>query len=96
MDTVLRGAAGTGTVQARVSRKLKEEAENVLSAMGMTTSGAINVFLQAVVNYRKIPFEISLPEDIPNEMTRRAIEEGRAGKGKTFNSTEELYADLGI
>lgn len=86
----------TGTVQARVPMKLKTDSERIFSALGMTTSSAINIFLQSVVNYRRIPFEIALPDDVPNAATREAIAEGRAGKGTRYGSKEELYGDLSI
>jgi len=38
------------TVQARVGPELKQEAEAVFSAIGMTTAEAIRVFLQQAVN----------------------------------------------
>lgn len=35
-------------------------------------------------------------EHTPNETTRRAIQDSRDGKGERFDSTEELFEDLGI
>lgn len=45
------------TVQARVSHELKQEAETVFSAIGMTTAEAIRVFLQQTVNSGGLPFQ---------------------------------------
>jgi hypothetical protein len=33
-------------------------------------------------------------EDVPNEITRRAMREAHQGKGEGFNSVDELFADL--
>ena len=39
----------------------------------------------------------SAPEDItPNPTTRKAMEELEQGKGKSFDSADELFEDLGI
>ena len=44
------------TVQARVTPKLKREAEAVLSELGLSTADAIRVFLHQVVNTHGLPF----------------------------------------
>ena len=38
-------------------------------------TSAFTIFAQSVVNHRKIPFEISLPEETPNYATKAAMEE---------------------
>ena len=63
------------TIQARVDDKLKLQSEYVLRSMGLSMTSAINLFLQQVVTQRKIPFEISLPEETPNYATKAAMEE---------------------
>lgn len=50
----------TSSVLTRVSPELKDEAEAVLNQLQIPMSTAINMFLQQVVNQRKIPFEITL------------------------------------
>jgi DNA-damage-inducible protein J len=42
------------------------------------------------VDERRLPFKVKAP----NAATRKAIAELEAGKGKRFNSTAELMADL--
>ncbi len=79
------------TVQARVSPQLKQEAEDVFAAIGMTTAEAIRVFLQQAVNSGGLPFQ---PKGkVPNAITLAAIQELEEGKGEVFNSVEELFAD---
>lgn len=62
------------TVQARVDDMLKMESEMMLKSMGLTISGAINIFLQQVVNQRKLPFEV-VASEVPNAETIKAMEE---------------------
>ena len=58
----------TETVHTRVTPEIKVKAEKVLSAIGLTTSQAITLFLTAVVNHRGLPFELSAPRDGQEEI----------------------------
>lgn len=60
--------AKDANVFARVDASLKEEAEGILSQLGMPMSNAINVFLNQVVLRRGLPFEVVLPVDAPLAM----------------------------
>ena len=51
----------TSSIFARVEPELKQEAEAILSELGVPLSNAINIFLKQVVMQRRIPFEIKLP-----------------------------------
>ena len=79
------------TVQARISPELKQEAEVVLSAIGLTTAEAIRVFLKQVVNSGGLPFQPTAK--IPNADTLAAMRELEAGGGELYGTTEELFAD---
>lgn len=46
-------------INFRIDEQLKINADNTLSAMGLSMSAAITLFLTKVVNERRIPFEIS-------------------------------------
>ncbi|MFZ1080759.1 MAG: type II toxin-antitoxin system RelB/DinJ family antitoxin [Candidatus Kryptoniota bacterium] len=82
--------AKTAMVQARIEPELKSEVEKIFHTLGMNTTYAISIFFRQVKLAKGIPFDVR----IPNEETRRAIAEARAGKGKKFPSTKELYAEL--
>ena len=45
-------------VNFRVDDAIKEKAESACTAMGLTMSSAINIFLTKVANERRIPFEV--------------------------------------
>ncbi len=45
------------TIQIRVTRELKEEAEAVFKSIGLKTSEAIRLFLQQSVNTSGLPFQ---------------------------------------
>ena len=57
----------TSTLNLRVNPKLKNEAEDILSKLGIPMSTAINMFLSQVVLNNGIPFSVSLPS-IPKEI----------------------------
>ena len=48
----------TTTITARVDSDKKRQAEEIFNDIGMTLSGAINVFINEVVMYQGIPFSL--------------------------------------
>ena len=48
----------TVTITARVDSERKRQAEEIFNDIGMTLSGAINVFINEVVMYQGIPFSL--------------------------------------
>ncbi|MFN8482144.1 MAG: type II toxin-antitoxin system RelB/DinJ family antitoxin [Anaerolineae bacterium] len=79
------------TVQARIDRELKEEADAVLAALGLSTAEAIRIFLQQVVNSGGLPFRPSVKQ--PSPETQAALAELEDGGGQTFTNTADLFAD---
>ncbi len=78
------------TVHARISPELKQEAEAVFAAIGMTTTEAIRVFLKQAVNIGGLPFQPTAKT--PNAETLEAIMELEDGGGQVYQTTEELFA----
>jgi DNA-damage-inducible protein J len=86
-------ATKSAMIRARTSPDVKALAEEVFERLGLTATDAINMFYHQVALRRGIPFEVS----IPNETTKKAIEEARSGKGmKKHKSVKALFDDLGI
>ncbi|MDB5524881.1 MAG: damage inducible-like protein [Rhizobium sp.] len=77
-------------VQTRIDSKIKDEAAAVLASMGLSVSDAVRLMLTRVAHDKALPFEPL----IPNAETIEAMREARAGKLKSFNSVEDLMADL--
>lgn len=46
---------------ARIEPDLKEQAENILSALGISASNAINMFYKQIILHHGLPFALSLP-----------------------------------
>ncbi len=75
----------------RIEPALKERAERIFAALGLSTSDAIGMFLRQVVLRRGMPFDVS----IPNAATVAALEELDRGGGEVFRgSTRELFDEL--
>ena len=49
----------TASIFTRVTPQLKEEAEEVLDQLQIPMSTALSMFLQQVVNQKRIPFEVT-------------------------------------
>ncbi len=77
-------------VRARIDENIKEEAAAVLAAMGLTVSDAFRIMLTRVAHEKQLPFEPL----VPNAKTIAAMKEAREGKLKSFNSVQDLMADL--
>ncbi len=77
-------------VRARIGTNTKERAADALEAMGLPISDAIRLLMLRVADERRLPFDVKAP----NAITRKAIAELEAGKGKRFASVDDLMADL--
>lgn len=49
----------------RVEPEIKEQAEVVLSQLGISMSTAMSIYLRQIALQRKIPFEMALPKTQP-------------------------------
>ena len=77
-------------VQARVNRDIKEEASDVLAAMGLSISDAVRLLLTRVAREKALPFAPL----IPNAETIAAMKEARTGNLARFDDIESLLDDL--
>ena len=83
-------AETTTMVHVRVNEKIKAQATKALTAMGLSVSDAVRVFLTRIAADKKLPFELK----VPNAETRAAMQEARAmGKGR-FSSADDLIREL--
>ena len=80
----------TAVVRARIDEKTKRKASKALAGMGLSMSDAIRLMLIRVAEEKAMPFEVH----VPNDETIAAMRELERGEGRTFNSIEELMADL--
>ena len=80
----------------RLNAKVKEEAESLFADLGMTLSGAMNIFLHQALIVHGLPFEVK--KEHPNRTTLAAMEEANRlaedPKARRFSSVDELMEDL--
>lgn len=85
-------------INVHTDAEIKKQAEELLDAMGLTMTAAINIYLKRIVLEGGIPFEVTTR--VPNTTTIQAIEEGRKiAKDNTvpsYNSVDELKAAMGL
>lgn len=78
------------TIKETTSMKLdkfeKDEAKKIFKQLGLTMGEAFNIFLHQVNLVKGIPFSVK----IPNETTRKVIEEARQGINVDDFSMDEL------
>lgn len=97
----------TATINTRIDPNLKEQAEQVLQRLGVSTSGAITMFYQQIVLQQGIPFPVKLPpklpilDDLSPEELATEIQKGLddAAAGQTIPADEafqELERKFGI
>jgi addiction module RelB/DinJ family antitoxin len=77
----------TSSVFARVEPEIKEQAEQVLSQLGIPMSNAIGLFLRQIIMQRGIPFDVNLP-------ARKPIAVGAMNAAELNAELEKGYDDF--
>ncbi len=96
----------TSNLSIRIEPNLKNEAEEVLSNLGLSLSGAVNLFFKQIILNNGLPFEVKMPTKKPmeyelltdeelEEKLDTAIKEVEQGKGieinKAFDDIKKKY-----
>lgn len=76
----------------RTDRSVKEQADEIFSALGLNMTAAVNLFLRAAIRENGIPFDLKL--ESPTVETLLAIEEGRRIARDPSVAGYENIADL--
>lgn len=80
----------TSEIRSRIEPDLKDEAQAVLSRVGLNISDAIRLFLRQVVAARGLPFEV---REISNATTQAAMLEARQTRAR-YDTAKDLFDDL--
>lgn len=62
-------ATKSANLYARIEPDVKEQAEKILSALGIPASNAINMFYKQIILQRGLPFDVKLPSSRPIDMS---------------------------
>lgn len=79
------------TVSARIDSKLKNEAESILSMLGLSHSTAINALYSQIALRQGLPFEVKLPNvKPPSSLTLHKIQQCVIKHAKEYGA-ERVY-----
>jgi DNA-damage-inducible protein J len=96
----------SANLYTRIEPDVKEQAEKILSILGIPASSAINMFYKQIILQRGIPFELKLPKENPLDMSKMTddilneelekgyvdVKEGRVKEAKeVFNKIRKDY-----
>ena len=77
------------TTSIKLDKEVKDQAKLIFKELGMTMGEAVNIFLTQVTLQKGLPFDVK----IPNDKTKKAIEEARKGINMEVTSIEEIMAE---
>lgn len=80
------------TLQIRIDDKLKNEVDSLFSSLGLDTSTAVRIFLNAALEYDGIPF----PVNYRKRKSMEAFEDARLGRNLhgPYRSAEEAVTAM--
>lgn len=79
--------AKSANLYARIEPDVKEQAERILSALGIPASNAINMFYKQIIMRRGLPFDVKIPTASPVDISALSEEQIDA-------ELEKGYADI--
>ena len=77
----------SANIYARIEPDVKEQAESILSALGIPASNAINMFYKQIIMRRGLPFDVKIPTEKPFNMATLSEEQINV-------ELEKGYADM--
>ena len=82
--------SANSSVRVRINEDIKQQAKAVLEDVGLSISDAVRMLLTRTAKEQHLPFEPMQP----NKKTLAAMQELDNKDRETFNSVEDLMADL--
>lgn len=79
--------AKTANLYVRIEPDVKEQAENILTALGIPASNAINMFYKQIILQRGLPFEVKMP-------VARPLDASALTDAQMDAELEKGYADM--
>ena len=80
-------ATKTANLYARIEPDVKEQAESILSTLGIPASNAINMFYKQIILNRGLPFDVKIP-------TAKQIDVAELTEAELNAELEKGYADM--
>jgi addiction module RelB/DinJ family antitoxin len=80
-------AAKSANLYARIEPEVKEQAESILSTLGIPASNAINMFYKQIILNKGLPFEVKIP-------AARPVNVAELSEAELNAELEKGYADI--
>lgn len=85
------------SMNIRMDKEVKQQAQEIFAELGMDMTTAINIFLRQSIRSHGLPFPVRL--DTPNSETLAALQEARRMKadpslGKTYTDADAMMKEL--
>ena len=80
-------AVKSANLYARIEPDVKEQAESILSALGIPASNAINMFYKQIILNRGLPCEVKIPMSRPADVSELS-------EAELNTELEKGYADM--
>lgn len=80
--------AKSANLYARIEPEVKEQAEAILNALGISASNAITMFYKQIILRNGLPFEVKLP-DHPLDVSRMTTEQLHAELEKGYAQVQD-------
>lgn len=83
----------TAYIKTRIEPELKDEAEQVLKELGLTTTQAIALYYRQILMNKGLPFDVK----IPNKETLTVFENTDKGKDLIeYEDVDDFFDEMGI
>ncbi len=94
--------AKTANLYVRIEPDVKEQAETILSALGIPASNAITMFYKQIILRRGLPFDVKMPANILLDASTLSAEQMDAELQKGYDdmqngrikSVQATFADI--
>lgn len=77
-------AVKSANLYARIEPDVKEQAESILSSLGVSASNAINMFYKQIILQKGLPFAVKLPDNRPVDVGMLTDEQMDLELGKGY------------
>ena len=82
------------SLNVKIDRSVKKEADSIANAMGMTLSTAINIFVRQMVSERAIPFRIYIVENGTAQYHQLIDSIRSENEARGFLTDDEINAEI--
>ena len=81
-------------VSAQIDMETKQQFDEICNNIGISPSGAISIFIRGVINNNGIPFSVIVPQNEPDQMSRKDVFGCMRGKFKMADDFNEPLEDF--